>query len=268
MGSRIDNEYDGSEIKQITEEDIRFYYNERENVYVPSVTTVLDMLPKKDLQFWRDQVGAEAANKIASEAATSGTKVHNGIEELCEQLQLGNKTATLDWLDEFGRKRFKRHEWEGVLKFQDFYDNYVDTILFTETRVASIGYGIGGTIDLGAVLKDGRVALIDHKFSNNLADTYSVQTYIYKMLAEEAFGVKFDVRGNLWLKAQSRGADKTGKKIQGKGWKFVEHEDEEWDKILFKCATDLFSYHVRNRELVPDIKTYPSKIVLNNKFVN
>jgi len=146
--------------------------------------------------------------------------------------------------------------------------SYSLSILFTETRVASIGYGIGGTIDLGAILKDGRIALIDHKFSNNLADTYSVQTYIYKLLAEEAFGVKFDVRGNLWLKAQSRGADKTGKKIQGKGWKFVEHEDEEWDKILFKCATDLFSYHVRNRELVPDIKTYPSKIVLTNKFVN
>jgi hypothetical protein len=36
------NESAGSMIDQITEEDIRFYYDEAKDVYVPSVTTVLE----------------------------------------------------------------------------------------------------------------------------------------------------------------------------------------------------------------------------------
>jgi hypothetical protein len=258
------NESAGSMIDQITEEDIRFYYDEAKDVYVPSVTTVLDVLPKPDLQFWRDKVGADTANKIAYEAAVSGTKVHNGIEDLCIQL-LENGEANLSWLDQYGYKKYKAYEWEGILKFVDFYENFVDTIIACEVRVASVAHNVGGTIDMLCYLTDGRLALVDHKFSNSLSDTYSVQTFIYKKLWEEHSGVSPDVRGNLWLKAQTRGRDKKNESIQGKGWKLVEHSDDHRDGIVWECASKLFADLHRKKVLIPEIKKYQSTINLKLK---
>jgi hypothetical protein len=255
------NEWQGQKIEQITEEDVRFYPHPVTGVYTPSVTTYLDVLPNKDLQFWRDKVGADVANRIAGEAALSGTKVHNAIEDLSLQL-LHNGTAELDWLDDFGNKKFRALEWEGVLRFVDFYTRFVDTILEAESRLVSEKHFVAGTVDLICVLKDGRVALIDHKFSNSLSDSYSVQTYVYKLMYEESSGVAVDVRGNLWLKAQTRGEDKKGKIMQGKGWKFVEHTMDSRDDTVWNCAKTLFLDMYRNKELLPEIKKYPVSIRL------
>ena len=259
------DEFDGQKIEQITEEDIRFYYSEEEGgFYAPSVTTYLDVLPKKDLQFWRDKVGADVANKIAYEAAVSGTKVHNGIEDISQQLMV-NGEANLSWFDEFGRKQYKAYEWEGILRFVEFYEKCVATIIACEVRIVSKTHNVGGTLDLVCELTDGRIALIDHKFSNSLSDTYSVQTYIYKLMWEEYTGLKVDVRGNLWLKAQTRGEDKKGKNIQGKGWKFVEHDDDFRDEIVWNCAKNLFNDLHRKKELIPEIKKYPATVNLKLK---
>jgi len=257
-------EWDGQKVEQITEEDVRFYRDTDTETYVPSVTTYLDVLPKPDLQFWRDKVGAETANKIAYEASSSGTKVHNVIEDISLQLMESGE-ATFDWLDEYGRKKLKAHEWEGVLRFVEFYENYVQEIIATESKLVSINHFVGGTIDMVCRLVDGRVAMVDHKFSNNLADTYSVQTHIYKLMWEEHSDINIDVRGNLWLKAQTRGEDKKGKTIQGKGWKFVEHTDEERDDAVWNCAKTLFMDLYRRKELVPEIKKYPASINLKVK---
>jgi len=257
------NEFDGQIIEQITEEDVRFYGNEVDG-YVPSVTTYLGVLPKPDLQFWRDSVGADVANRIAYEAAVSGTKVHNGIEDICQQLMM-NGEAELSWLDEFGRKKYKAYEWEGVLRFVEFYEKYVKTIIACEVKIVSKKHNVGGTLDLVCTLVDDRVAIIDHKFSNSLSDTYSVQTYIYKLMWEEFSGLKVDVRANLWLKAKTRGEDKKGLAIQGKGWKLVEHDDDARDDVVWNCAKELFNDLHRKKELIPEIKKYPATINLQLK---
>jgi hypothetical protein len=257
-------ESDGLDISQITEEDIRFYHEEGSDTYVPSVTTILSVFPKIDLQYWRDKVGAEVANKIGYEAAVSGTKVHNAIEDLCKQL-IETGEGYLDWLDVNDYKQFKAYEWEGILRFADFYNNHVERIISVEDKLVSTNLFVGGMVDMVCELVDGRVALIDHKFSNGLADTYSIQTWVYKQMYEEVYGIQIDVRANLWLKAQTKGADKTGKTIQGKGWKLVEHTEDELDKMVFDCCHKIFMYMNRAKKLIPQTKQYPRTIKLTTK---
>lgn len=251
-------------IEQITEEDIRFYHDGRTNEYYPSVTTVLDVLPNKELDIWRDKVGATAADKIGYDAAKSGTAVHNVIEDLCQQLMFHGE-ASFDWLDDNGYKKLKAHEWEGVLRFVEFYDNFVEEIILTEQKLTSHTLFTGGTVDLVARVKGLGVGVIDHKFSNALSDTYPVQTWVYKEMIVENFGLDINFRANLWLKAKTRGFDKTNKKIQGKGWQLVTHDDEERDRTIWDCAHKIMMDKYRNKELVPDIKVYPRTIKLNKK---
>lgn len=254
-------EYDGSHIEQITEEDVRFYKDNLIKNYVPSVTTYLDVLPNIQLDIWRDKVGADAANRVANEAAVSGTRVHNVIERISIEL-VEKGEATYEWVDELGNKTLTSFEWEMVLKFVDFYENFVDMILFTEQKLISQSLFVGGTVDLLCLLKDGRTALVDHKTSNNLSDKFSVQTWVYKQMVEELHGVKIDIRGVLWLKASTRGRDKNNKNIQGKGWKLVEHDEDFRDETVFGCAKTLFLDLYRKGELQPKINQYPSKVIL------
>jgi hypothetical protein len=254
-------EYDGSHIEQITEEDVRFYKDNLIKNYVPSVTTYLDVLPNIQLDIWRDKVGAEAADKVANEAAKSGTKVHNVIEQISIDL-LDKGYSEYSWLDEFGNKTLTAYEWEMVLKFVDFYENFVDSIISTEQKLISQTLFVAGTVDLLCTLKDGRTALIDHKTSNNLSDKFSVQTWVYKQMVEELYDTTIDVRGVLWLKASTRGRDKNNKNIQGKGWKLVEHVEDDRDETIFSCAKTLFLDLYRKGELQPKINQYPSKVIL------
>lgn len=262
-GTKLNNNHEDY-ITQITEEDVRFYHDERTNEYYPSVTTVLDVLPNKELDIWRDMVGAKAANNIAYEAAKSGTAVHNVIEDLCQQLMFDG-VAHFDWLDDNGHKKLKALEYEGVLRFVEFYENFVEEIILTEQKLTSHRLFTGGTVDLVCRVKGLGVGVIDHKFSNGLSDTYPVQTWVYKQMVVENFGLDIDFRANLWLKAKTRGFDKSGKKIQGKGWQLVTHEDDDRDKAVWDCAHTILMDAYRKKELVPETKTFPRSIKLTKK---
>ena len=262
-GTKLNNEHEDY-IEQITEDDLRFYTDHLRGTHNPSVTTYLSFLPHKDLDYWRDKVGAKIADQIAYEAAASGTKVHNVIDELCQQLLLGGE-AHFDWLDEFGHKKLKAHEWEGVLRFVEFYNEYIEEIIMTEQKLVSEKLFTGGTIDLVARVKGLGVGVIDHKFANAISDTYSVQTWAYEQMVVENYGLDIDFRANLWLKAKTRGFDKSGKKIQGKGWQLVMHEDSERDEAIWNCASTLLMDKYRNKELMPEIKVYPIAVKLIKK---
>ena len=67
-------------LKQITGETGRVYVDDEGNEY-PSVTTVLSILNKKAIMEWRARVGEEEANRISSQAAARGSKVHDMIED-------------------------------------------------------------------------------------------------------------------------------------------------------------------------------------------
>jgi len=253
---------DGDELSQHTFEDYRIYVDKEDGEVYASVTTVLDEIkPDKFLDMWKQKNGAEAVNQVLKRASESGTKIHNTIETLCEQRMNGEEPEVY-LFDEWGNLAYQEHEWQGVMRFVDFFNNYVDEVIMNESRLKSKKLQIAGTVDNIYVLKDGRKIICDTKFANGLSDKYSAQTWAYREMYEEMYGERIDYRANLWLKAKTRGADKSGKKIQGEGWQLVFHEEEARDETLFMAAHTLFFDRHRNKPLAPLDRIYPSKLTL------
>ena len=253
---------EGVDLTQYTFEDYRIYEDKEDGEVYASVTTVLDEI-KADtfLEQWKAKNGSEAVDQVLKRAAESGTKVHNVIETLCEQYMNGEE-PTVYLLDEYGRLAYTEEEWKGVMRFADFFTTYVDEVILTESRLKSKKLKIAGTVDNVFVLKDGRKVLVDTKFANNLSPKYSAQTWCYREMYEEMYGERIEHRANLWLKAHTRGYDKSGKEIQGNGWKLVFHEEDERDRTVFMAAHTLFFDRYRNKQLAPLHRIYPTKISL------
>jgi hypothetical protein len=254
---------EGTDLTQYTFEDYRIYTDRETGKVFVSVTTVLDEIkPDQFLQMWKDKNGSEAVDQVLRRASESGTRVHNAIEQLCELILNGEQEPSIYLIDEEGRLIYSEEEWKGIMRFVDFYNNYVDMILMSESRLRSDRLQIAGTVDGVFVLKDGRGVIIDYKFSNGLSDKYSAQTWAYREMYHEMNGVYIENRANLWLKAHTRGYDKTGKKIQGDGWQLVFHTEDERDEKLFMCAHGLFFDRYRNKELLPLDRKYPTKLTI------
>jgi hypothetical protein len=253
---------EGTDLTQYTFEDYRIYEDKEDLDVYASVTTVLDEIKvDKFLEMWKEKNGAEAVNQVLRRASESGTKVHNAIETLCEQ-RMNGEEPTIFLQDEFGRLNFLEIEWQGIMRFTDFFNTYVDEVIMNESRLKSKRLKIAGTVDNVYLLKDGRKIIADTKFANNLSDKYSAQTWAYREMYQEMYGERIDYRANLWLKAKTRGADKSGKKIQGDGWQLVFHEEDERDETVFMAAHTLFFDRYRDKPLLPLHRIYPTKLTL------
>lgn len=79
------------ELSRTTEEGRRLY-STPDGSRVPSVTTILDKTKpeekKQALNEWRKRVGVENAQKITTEAANRGTRMHTYLEDYIKQGQL------------------------------------------------------------------------------------------------------------------------------------------------------------------------------------
>jgi hypothetical protein len=87
-----------------------------------------------------------------------------------------------------------------------------------------------------------------------------LQLAAYAKSIEETKGIKIDRTAILWLKASTRGEDKSGKKIQGKGWelKVVDNIEENFE--LFQLIYKL--YQIENPTTEPKFASYPTSIKL------
>ena len=145
---------------------IRLY--EHNGAEVPSVTTVLGYIENDSwLDSWKRKVGTREAEKIRTDAAAFGTRVHALVagadvvrvsdrERRCAQ-------GAIDWL----------------------YKN-VDEVLAYELKMADRELGFGGTVDVIARMTNGATAIIDWKTSKKLTPHNNLQTAGYAMLAEAA----------------------------------------------------------------------------------
>jgi hypothetical protein len=217
--------------KQITLPDSRFY--QRNGDYYPSITHVLSSYPKgKHFEDWLKKVGY-ASEYIVKKAAEEGTQTH----ELCEDWLKGEECT---FLDKYHRPKYAPHVWKMFLAFVDFWDVYKPTLIETEVHLFSDELKVAGTCDL-VVEIDGVLWILDLKTSNHLQITYDLQTAVYSKCYEECFGKKSARRGVLWLKSKSRGADKAGKHLKGKGWEVVESErSQEENLAIFNHVKALF----------------------------
>ena len=240
------------ELEQINFLDRRVY-KRSEGVFYPSVTTILQYMPKnKFFETWMKDVGHNA-DLIMRKAGKEGTQVH----EACEQLVLGNEVK---WMDDYGRAKYSQIVWEMILKFADFWHTHKPELISAEDFVWSDTHKYAGTADL-VVKMDGEVWLLDIKTSNSIHKSYDLQLASYAKGLEEAKGIKIDRTGIIWLKAHTRSASKQKGKYQGKGWQIKVIDKIEENFELFKMIYKLYSLENPNTE--PIYNSYPTTIKLN-----
>ncbi len=239
------------DLKQINFLDRRVY-KRGEGVYYPSVTTILQYMPKnKFFESWMKDVGHNA-DLIMRRAGKQGTQVH----EAAEKLVLGEE---ISWMDDYGNAKYSQIVWEMILKFADFWRTHKPELISAEDFVWSDEHKYAGTADL-VVKMNGEVWLLDIKTSNSVHKSFDLQLASYAKALEESKGVKIQRTGIIWLKAQSRGPSKQKKVIQGKGWKLLQIDEIEKNFELFKMIYKLYSLENPNTE--PIYNSYPTTIKL------
>ncbi len=239
------------QLKQINFLDRRVY-KRGEGVYYPSVTTILQYMPKnKFFESWLKDVGHNA-DLIMRRAGKQGTQVH----EACEQLVLGKEVT---WMDDYGNAKYSQIVWEMILKFADFWRTHKPELISAEDFVWSDEHKYAGTADL-VVKMHGEIWLLDIKTSNSVHKSFDLQLSAYAKGLEEAKGIKIQRTGIIWLKAHSRGPSKQKNVIQGKGWKVLQIDEIEENFELFKMIYKLYSLENPNTE--PIYNSYPTALKL------
>jgi genome maintenance exonuclease 1 len=237
--------------KQVNFLDTRFY--KKGEKYYPSVTSVLQYFPKnKFFENWLKDVGHNS-DIIVRKAANEGTQVHEAIEDYL----LGKE---ITWLNEYSEAKYSMDVWKNILKFDEFWKQVKPTLIESEIHLFSDEAKIAGTCDL--VLEvNGEIWILDIKTSNSLHTSQDLQIAAYAKMWNETFEEKVVRAGILWLKSSKRGPDKSGKKIQGKGWEVYESSrsiEENWD--FFQKILDL--YHLENPDAKPAFESFPLSVKL------
>lgn len=214
-----------TQAKQVHVLDQRFYSNDMVKFW-PSATTILDAFPKGAwYSKWLKENG-DNADKIRDEAAEKGSNVHNATEAI-------DNGKELYWADENGNPFFTLEEWQMILNYKNFKDVVQPVIVANELSLCSDELGFGGTLDR-IVEFAGKRWLLDIKTSNQMSDTYEMQTAAYAKLWNQFHPeLPVDATGILWLKSTIR-TDKIDEKKgiwQGrphnnpKGWQIISYDD-------------------------------------------
>ena len=235
--------------KQITLPDSRYY--RRNGEFYPSVTYVLNCYPKgKHFEDWLKRHGY-TADYVVRKAAEEGTAVHELIEEYFEGKEM-------KYLNDKGNPKFNPNIWKMFLKFVDFWETYKPTLVETETHLFSDKLKIAGTVDLVCEIGDERW-IIDFKTSNHMQTTYELQGSVYAQCYEECYGKKIDRVGMLWLKSRSRGEDKKGEKLKGKGWEVHESPRSQEENLdIFMAVKKIFD--LENPKHKPATETFETVV--------
>ena len=205
------------EENQITFLDERFYFDEKSGKWWPSVTTILNVYPKGYGYIrWLKDLGSNA-DEVLKRAQEQGSNIHDAIDQL-------NKGEKLEWITK-DKENYTLQEWLMILKYADFYKTFKPKVIASEESLVSNELGFGGTLDLVCTLnfddyKD--IWYIDYKSGKAIYKTNKIQGAAYKRLWNTQRKEKITRIGCMQLRAQTRGPDKTGKKIQGLGWKVDE----------------------------------------------
>ena len=237
------------EMKRVTIMDNRYY--SRNDEYYPSVTTILQYMPKnRFFETWLKDVGHNA-DIIMRKAGKEGTQVHETIESYL----LGEK---IQMINDAGFSNYSTFVWKMILKFHEFWTTHKPILLETEIHLFSDKYKFAGTCDL-IVEIEGERWLLDIKTSKSLHTSHELQLAAYTQAWNELYEEKIDRIGIIWLKSSKQKEDKKGKKIQGKGWELFEPSRSIEDNFkLFENIHEL--YNLENPNPKPNLQTFPTEI--------
>lgn len=222
----------------------------KKELYYPSVTTILEYVPKnKYFLQWMKEVGTEA-NRIMRQAAKEGSQVHYAAEDL-----INGKTVR--WKDKDGNAKYSLKVWSMICKFVDFWKTVNPEVIAVEKLIFSDVHEYAGTIDLIVKINE-KVYLLDIKTSNTVHRSQELQLAAYCKAWEEQTGQKIEAAGLIWLKASTRTEKFDDKKIQGKGWqvKMLDDINEAFED--FKHVHALFKRD--NPTVEPLFNKYPIEL--------
>jgi hypothetical protein len=242
-----------TESKRVSILDNRYYT--RNGNYYPSVTSILQYMPKgKFFENWLKDVGHNA-DIIARKAADEGTQVHDAIERYLQ----GEKISLIN---EEGYSKYSLEVWKMILKFHEFWTTYKPTLIESEVHLFSDIYIYAGTCDLVLEI-NGQKWLLDIKTSNSLHVSQDLQLSAYAQAWNELYEEKIDRIGILWMKSSKRGEDKKGEKIQGKGWEIHEPEKSIDENLkIFGYIHEL--YKLEHPAPKPTSEQFPTEIQINS----
>lgn len=245
------------ENKQITFLDERYYFDKETGTYHPSATTILNVYPKGfGFNQWLKDLGSNA-DQVVKRAQERGTKIHNAIEAFLNGEEL-------KWI-EGEKENYTLDEWMMILRFFDFYKTYEPVVIAVEPSLVSPKLGYGGTLDLVCTLKGfpKDIWYIDWKSGGAIYKTHKIQGSAYLNLWNSMRDKKITRVGCMHLRASTRGPDKSGKKIQGNGWKIDEVKDVEKCFKLFQHTQVIWKEENPNPK--PKNMVYPDRIKIERK---
>jgi len=151
----------------------RFYSIDGKNY--PSVTTVLGIRKKQELQKWRDSIGEDVAKWEMGRAARRGKAVHTLVEQYIKK-ETPSERSVLPL---------------GLFKLLKPYIDQIDNIHCLETIMYSKKLTIAGQVDCIAEY-NGKLSVIDFKTANkereeSWIENYFLQTSAYAVMYEELY---------------------------------------------------------------------------------
>ena len=146
----------------------------------PSVTSVLGVKKKVELQQWRDRIGENVANWEMGRAARRGTATHNLIESYLKGEELQERSVLP----------------LGLFKLMKPYVDQINNIHCLETILCSHKYKLAGQVDSIAEY-NGKLSVIDFKTANKerkeeWIDNYFMQCTAYALMYEELYNAEIN----------------------------------------------------------------------------
>ncbi len=167
--------FDAVELESVTVDGNRYYVTPEGHKY-RSVTTILSDLSKDAIVQWRKRVGAEAAQKKTTQAATRGTKLHSLVEQYVNNNSAFLEKALPTTVDLFNTIRPVINEGIEIVHGQEFplYSHYLKT---------------AGRCDLFCTF-NGKKTVLDFKTASKRKkeewiENYFIQCATYSLMIQE-----------------------------------------------------------------------------------
>jgi hypothetical protein len=255
------------DIQQINVLDERFYTEKDTGVFYPSSTEVLNVYPKGiGFTNWLKENGKDA-DKIKEFYGDRGSKVHNAVDRI-------NAGVRVNWLNPFtGEYDYTVDEWKMISHYFDFYTRFKPELLTvinhegeeqkaSELRLISHTHKLGGTLDMGMMLK-GRRGVVDVKCTGDVYSTHELQVASYAMMWNDTYPDQpIDFTGILWLNAKTRTEGKKGA-IQGAGWQLVTY-DRHYTKAFKLFEACRLIWDEENPNPKPKNLIYPDSFCIDD----
>jgi genome maintenance exonuclease 1 len=162
--------------------DDKRYYVTPSGQRLPSVTTVLGAMKKKEIMAWRRRVGEAEANRVSKLATGRGNRVHTLAEKYL-------MNESIEW---------KKEMPDAIEMFQSIVSHFdkINNIHYMEQALWSEKIGLAGRVDLIAEW-EGKLSVIDFKTSKRIKTEDKIQDYFaqcvaYSMMYEERVGAPID----------------------------------------------------------------------------